>query len=100
MRWSVDLSASLHGHSLFEPFLVFEAKRLPTPTARREREYVTDSKDPTGGIQRFKLQLHAPNHETAAMIGYVQKGQLAAWLPAINGWISELVGVRRRRAHG
>jgi len=103
-RWSVDLSASpaelicadLYGRSLFEPFLVFEAKRLPAPSARREREYVTGYEDRSGGIQRFKLRLHAINHETAAMIGYVQKGQLAAWLPAINGWISELVGVLSR----
>jgi hypothetical protein len=85
------ISAALYADSIFEPFLVLEAKRLPAPAAGREREYVTGYEARSGGIQRFKLGLHAPNHETAVMIGYVQKGALAAWLAKINGWIAELV---------
>jgi hypothetical protein len=62
----VDMSALPSGggfvgetyYSIYDPFLVFEGKRLPTPTPNREREYVTGGRDKSGGIQRFKLALH------------------------------------------
>jgi hypothetical protein len=84
-------------YSIYEPFLVIEAKRLPAPSKDREREYVTGidraSGGPTGGIQRFKLGLHGSNVETAAMVGYIEKNSPRHWHGAINGWIADLTGI-------
>lgn len=83
-------------YSMYEPFLVLEAKRLPAPTKDREREYVTgptgDAAKPTGGIQRFKLSLHGGGVETAAVVGYVQEQSPEHWHRTINGWIAALDG--------
>lgn len=78
-------------HSIDDPFIVIEGKRLPTPGGRaREREYVTGGSSRTGGIQRFKLGLHGKGMPVAAMVGYVQKGAALHWRRQINGWIAEL----------
>jgi hypothetical protein len=42
-------------YSIYDPFVVFEGKRLPLPTRDREREYVTGGEFKTGGKQRFKM---------------------------------------------
>lgn len=80
--------------SIYQPFLVIEAKRLPTPSKDREREYVTGSNDgkPTGGIQRFKLGLHGAGVDTGALVGYLEKEKPAHWHRTINEWIAELAG--------
>jgi len=82
------------GYSIYDPFMVVECKRLPAPSKDREREYVTGvhkaTGAATGGIQRFKLGLHGADVETAAIIGYVEKGATAHWLATINRWITEL----------
>ncbi|MCI0613680.1 hypothetical protein L0244_11890, partial [bacterium] len=66
-RRRVDLSASsvetipirARLHSIYDPILVFECKRLPAPSHDREKEYVTGGiQHKNGGIQRFKLRLH------------------------------------------
>jgi hypothetical protein len=101
-RRRVDLSAlptqstwiGPRHHSVYEPFLVMEGKRLPAPSSDREREYVTGNEECSGGIQRFKLGLHGASLVAAAMIGYVQRGNLAEWHATINNWISELGGRR------
>lgn len=96
----VDISAGLTEdgfvgatyHTIDDPFLVFEGKRLPPPGGKtREREYLTGGKDVTGGIQRFKLGLHGGQLETAVMIGYIQKDSLRQWYDRLNQWIRELV---------
>ena len=80
--------------SIYEPFMVIECKRLPTPGGRdREREYVSGfhtNGSPTGGIQRFKLGLHGGQVQDAAMIGYVEKHDFRHWHKKINRWINEL----------
>ncbi len=78
--------------SIYDPFLVFESKRLPAPKGQpqREKEYVTGGKLRSGGIQRFKLGLHGADHEVAAMIGYLQAGTVVDWFAHINEWIGEL----------
>ena len=90
----VDLSVTLFDkcYSKYDPILVIECKRLPAPSEDREREYVTghDPKHKGGGIQRFKLGLHARELASAAMIGYVQEKSFQDWSKIINGWISEL----------
>jgi hypothetical protein len=80
-------------HSIYDPFLVFEGKRLPAPSRDREREYVTGGLRKSGGIQRFKLGLHGAKHETAAIIGYIQEGELVQWLDEVNSWIVALAKV-------
>ncbi len=96
----VDLAASpvkpmLIGvklHTIYDPYLVLEGKRLPAPSLRREREYVTGFDKRNGGIQRFKLRLHGDKLDVAVMIGYVQAYPLTKWHRNINEWISELAG--------
>lgn len=78
-------------YTIYEPFLVIEAKRLPTPPPKnREREYVTGGEKLSGGIQRFKLGLHGAHVETAAIVGYIEKDTPHHWLLLINGWLAEL----------
>jgi hypothetical protein len=77
-------------HTIYDPFLVFEGKRLPAPSKDREREYVTGGAKKSGGIQRFKLALHGAQQKTAAMIGYIQKQDAEHWRSAVNQWICEI----------
>lgn len=77
-------------HTIYDPFLVLEGKRLPAPSSSREREYVTGGVRKSGGIQRFKLGLHGARQTIAALIGYVQKGELESWRDRINEWIRDL----------
>jgi hypothetical protein len=91
----VDMSAlsksgivlGLTYHSIYDPFLVLEGKRLPAPSADREQEYVTGRTKKSGGIQRFKLALHGAQQTTAVIVGYVQSGNLREWFSRINEWI-------------
>jgi hypothetical protein len=77
--------------SKYDEIIVFEAKRLPAPNAKRRREYVTGDDDKmTGGIQRFKACLHGNAHSVAAMLGYIQSGMPSFFYKEINSWISEL----------
>ncbi len=98
-RRSVDLSASpieaividARMYTIYNPFLVFECKRLPAPSKDREKEYVTGGADKiSGGIQRFKLGLHGASLDSVVMIGYVQEYSLSYWHRKINEWVSEL----------
>ena len=95
----VDLAAKptqpvvIHGvrHSIYQPVILIECKRLPAPSKDREREYVTGEEHKiSGGIQRFKLGVHGAEHDTAIIVGYVQKKSPQEWHPVINDWISQL----------
>jgi len=95
----VDISAGLTEdgfvgtayHTIDDPFLVIEGKRLPPPGGKaREREYLTGGQAKTGGIQRFKLGLHGGQLETVVMIGYIQQDSSAQWHDRLNRWIREL----------
>ena len=77
--------------TIYDPFVVFEGKRLPAPSKSREREYVSGGNEYSGGIQRFKRGLHGATVEEAAIVGYLQDGTLDAWLTRINEWISDEV---------
>ncbi|MCH7559423.1 MAG: hypothetical protein IIB56_18490 [Planctomycetes bacterium] len=96
---SVDLAASsvettvigARQHTIYDPVLVIECKRLPAPSYDCEKEYVTGGKEhKSGGIQRFKLGLHGGDLDIVAMIGYVQERSTREWQHDINKWISEL----------
>lgn len=89
----VDIGVFLH-YKDDAPFFAFEAKRLPTLPKSREKEYVigNDSNKPTGGIERFKLNLHGINLKESGIIGYVQSDTIQEWSYRINSWITELIG--------
>ena len=89
----VDIGVFLH-YKDDAPFFAFEAKRLPTIPKSREKEYVigNDSIKPTGGIERFKLNLHGINLKESGIIGYIQFDTIQEWSYRINGWINELIG--------
>ncbi len=76
----------------YEPILVVEGKRLPTPGSGRQREYVvsTAGEKPGGGVQRFKLGLHGARLSIAGMVGYVQAKACADWFAEVNRWIDDL----------
>jgi len=101
-RRQVDLSATpaetttidAREYAIYEPFLVFECKRLPAPSADRRMEYVTSGMSKKGGIQRFKLGLHGANLSVAAMIGYIQEKSSSHWHRLINQWVSGLAAGR------
>lgn len=100
VRHSADFSASttdadwIEGrtYNKYEPLLVVEGKRLPTPGTGREREYVSSpiGQKPGGGIQRFKLGLHGPALTIAGMVGYVQEEGCSDWFVEVNHWIDDL----------
>ena len=81
-------------YTIYQAFMVIEAKRLPAPSKDREREYVTGtnkaSGGPTGGVQRFKLGLHGASIQTAVIVGYVEKQPTRYWFATINQWITDL----------
>ncbi|WP_341902535.1 hypothetical protein [Fluviicola taffensis] len=76
------------------PFFTIEAKRLSTSIPNnRKKEYVLGN-DPTkytGGIERFKYNIHGVNLDHCALIGYVQNEDLKFWHKSINNWIQELI---------
>ena len=81
-------------YTIYNPVLVIECKRLPSPPPKdREKEYVTGSvpNKKRGGIQRFKLGLHGAKHDLAVMVGYIQGSSAKALHKAVNKWIFELV---------
>jgi len=90
--FSVDLSVTPYD-DYYKCFFYIECKRLPTPSPKgREREYVTGGEGKrSGGIQRFKLGLHGPEHNIAAIIGYVQNESCEFWYETINSWIDDLI---------
>lgn len=77
-------------------FLVLEAKRLPAPEKKRQREYVIGEASAgkarkTGGIERFKRGDHDRTLKEVGMIGYVQNHSFDHWHAQINGWVDELI---------
>ncbi len=75
----------------FDSFFSIEAKRLPTPGHKRDREYVIGHDKPCGGIERFKKRIHGDNLRYAAIIGYIQEEDVNHWFLKINNWIGELI---------
>jgi hypothetical protein len=77
------------------PFYTIEAKRLTTTFQKdREKEYVLGSnpKKLTGGIERFKHNVHGVNLVQSALVAYVQRKDNKHWFVKINEWINEIIG--------
>lgn len=74
----------------FRPIFIMEAKRLPTPTKKREKEYVIGKTGkPNGGIERFKLEKHGKGLIECGLLAYIEKDSFNDWLQKINNWILE-----------
>jgi len=78
--------------SMYDNITVLEAKRLPAPTKARKDEYVTGCTETSGGIQRFRLCLHGQEHDTAGMIGYIQKDGVESAHRHINNSFARITG--------
>jgi hypothetical protein len=92
-RRSIDFSVSYEDTAKYNEIItVFECKRLPEEEKYRKDEYVTGHKQKSGGIQRFKLELHGKMHTVVGMIGYVQKDSCPEWQVIINNCIYSLCG--------
>jgi len=76
-------------HTIYDPFLVFEGKRLPAPVVSREREYVRGYGQ-IGWNSAIQAGLHGAQQATAAMIGYIQKNDPKSWHTSINKWIDDV----------
>lgn len=95
---SVDLEAIATTETVFEArlfareetLMAIEAKRLPSPSKQREREYLVGHDKPSGGIERFKRGIHGKQSAAWAILGYVQKPDFKSWREKINGWIDDL----------
>ncbi|WP_288243997.1 hypothetical protein [uncultured Chryseobacterium sp.] len=77
-----------------DPFFTIEAKRLTTLMPKnREKEYVLGNNPAklSGGIERYKHNVHGVNLEHSAIIGYVQNKDCKHWYLKINSWIQELI---------
>ena len=69
---------------------VLEAKRLDTSLPKyRKKEYII--RDGSGGIERFKKEIHGVGLTYVGMIGYMQTDDFDIWYAKINGWIDEEV---------
>lgn len=89
----VDIGVFKH-YAETKPFFTIEAKRLTTSlSSNREKEYVTgnDSTKLSGGIERFKHNVHGTDLTESALIAYVQKESPTHWFDKINKWINQLI---------
>ena len=73
-----QFGSRVHGLTLF----LIEAKRLPSTSYQ---DYVNT------GIKRFKKEEHGRQHNTAAMLGYVQEENFSYWHEKMNDWIDVLI---------
>ncbi len=73
-------------------FFSLEAKRLPSPEKKREREYLVSHDDtPRGGVERFKRCIHGKELKYSAIIGYIQGENFDYWIVKLNSWIDQLI---------
>lgn len=90
-RVDIAFVSSELGASKIKLYIV-EAKRLPTGTGIREREYIYGSfrsGSPSGGIQRFKTGDHGYGLPKSALLGYVEENDFSYWHKTINDWIAD-----------
>jgi len=78
-----------------KPFIAIEAKRLDSKIVKkRKKEYVVGRIEDekyieSGGIERFKKEIHGIGLIYIGMIGYIQTDDFESWLEKINGYIDE-----------
>ncbi len=84
-----DLAFFLDGDD--KAIFCIEAKRIPTPGSGREKEYVHSQSGKSGGIERFKKEIHGKGLSHSAIFGYVQREDFDYWHNQVNNWIEELI---------
>lgn len=75
-----------------EPIFIVEAKILPAPNNKkqREKEYVVGHNN-NGGVERFKLGRHGLGLNHCGLLGFINNDEtIDAWIDRINSWIIEL----------
>ncbi|CAA6820618.1 MAG: Unknown protein [uncultured Sulfurovum sp.] len=78
-----------------KPFIAIEAKRLDSKIVKkRKKEYVIGRYDDekyieSGGIERFKKEIHGNGLVYVGMIGYLQTNSFDDWFEKINKYIDE-----------
>jgi hypothetical protein len=90
-RVDIAFVSSEQGVSKVKLYTV-EAKRLPTGTGKREKEYVYGffrNGSPSGGIHRFKTGDHGYGLPKSGLLGYIEKNDLGYWHNSINQWIAD-----------
>lgn len=98
---AIDISVAPRGsviwiegreYTEYQTLLPIECKRLPTPSGSRrdEREYLHSRSSTTGGVDRFKAGRHGACHLRAAMIAYVQNGDISGWSRQFDDWVDDL----------
>ena len=89
----VTLFARTYGK--YDTVLAIEGKRLPAPPPKkREREYVSNFSECSGGIQRFKCSEHGAGLPVSVLVAYIQRGSAPDWFATINTWLAELADRR------
>jgi len=84
-------------HTDPNPIFTLEAKRLTTTLSNsREKEYVIGNNPSklSGGIERFKHNVHGVNLLKSAIVGYVQRENFNHWFDSVNNWINQLISVK------
>jgi len=90
-RVDIAFVSSVQGASINKLYTV-EAKRLPTGSGDREKEYVYgffNSDSPSGGIQRFKTGDHGFGLPKSGLLGYMEANDCPYWFSTINKWIED-----------
>lgn len=78
--------------SNYESVFDIECKRLNTSMQPHHvKRYVSGETRETGGIERFKRNLHGTNLENSAMIGYIENKTTNFWFEKINSWIENKI---------
>jgi hypothetical protein len=75
-----------------EPLFVVEAKILPAPDnkTQREKEYVIGN-NYNGGIERFKIGKHGIGLNHCGLVGFIKDNNTTdSWVKKINSWIIDL----------
>lgn len=75
-----------------EPLFVVEAKILPAPDnkVQREKEYVIGNNS-NGGIERFKIGKHGIGQDHCGLLGFINdENTIDTWIKQINLWIIDL----------
>lgn len=96
----VDIGVFCH-YADTNPFFTLEAKRLTTTLSNsRDKEYVIGNNPLklSGGIERFKHNVHGVNLLNSAVIGYVQRENSNHWFDNVNNWINQLISGKLQSA--
>jgi hypothetical protein len=87
----VDIGVTFYvkGYFYSKPIFVIECKWLKLPPST-SKHYVCGN---TGGIERFKRELHGKELDHCAIIAFIEGKCFNYWLDIINTWIKDLFDI-------